>query len=588
MIAAILDPSGRVEEERAIAALARAGAAATRRRGAVVLGWTGTAAREDADGVVLLEGTADATTHAFTRLREGDASGLAPLRGSFAAIAWSDRRASLALARDHFGRRPLFVATRGDVAFVASEVAPLLAMLPRRPDPDPVAAALWLAFEPLGRRTLYDGVAPVLAGHTLVLGRNGGSSLPYWSPVARSGLDRLDRREAAETLWESLRSAVQRRLSGRERPGVLLSGGLDSSAVLAAAVASEGDERDPVGPPTFSVAFPDHPEVDETRYIDATAARFGSRNTRHDARVHSILSDGEEFLRHWGVPQDFPQRGFFHGALTLAAGAGVDVLLDGEGGDEEFGCDPYLIADLLVRGRLLAAARVAREVPGMGDRVSRRAVEVVVRSWIIGPLLPPAVRARTGRLAGRQFINDTLSPSSRAVVLESLSEGDWRRARGPRAQAHRIDLVVNRPRGNASMDYLRRKAAMAGIATESPLIDPDLLATVLGLPADLAFNRHRDKELLRAALEGRVPEPVRVRTDRTSFERLPIESLDRIDRQALPDLLDGTPELGAFVDVRAASADALSGPQSYRRGPAMWLMHLWRVATLAQWLRSQS
>ncbi|MBE2317988.1 hypothetical protein DVA67_018550 [Solirubrobacter sp. CPCC 204708] len=563
MIAAILDPGGRRAGPEA--ALRRAGATAVARFGAMWLGWTGGPPLE-VDGVtVLVDGPAGERA---ASLLAGAARGRPPAPEVPTGLAWAAAEDRGAAVRDLTGARPLFVRREGEVTYLASEVRELLALLPGAPGTDDEAAALWLAMEPLGQRTLYAGVAPVPAGHWRAF--DAASARRYWQPAPESLS--LGREAAAERVWTALREAVGPCVRAAERPAVRLSGGLDSSAVLAAAIA-EG-----VVPAAVSTVFPQYPEADEAELIAAVAGQLGAPSRTFAAGPRDLLADGAAFLARWGVPQEYPGRGLFHPMLEAAAAA-HDVVLDGEGGDELFGCEPFLLADLVRHGRLAAARRVAHRLPGAPERLPARAYRVIARRWVAGPLAPARLRppARVG--ADLDWFADAMTPRARAAVRARRAQLDWRSRPGPRWLARRIALIVTLPAEAGSADYLRRVTAMAGVSGASPLTDRRLVETVLSLPPEHAFDRRRDKELLRTALAGHVPDVVRLRAEKSHFGDA---VLDNLDRAALLERL--TPDLAPYLDVARVRRQVQAGPDAHPRGRAGWMFESWRAAMLATFL----
>ena len=299
MIAAVLDRGGRRSGvERA---LRRAGATGTLFSEGLWLGWTGSAP-ELVDGVLVLsDGAPDASSLVAA------ARGVRPCVATPTGLAWAPGERRGAAVRDVAGRRPLFMCHQGSVTYFASELFELLALLPVAPGVDHEAAALWLTMEPLGGRTLFAGVAPLPPGHWLPLE---GRASRYWLPTATRAA--LDRGASAVRLWSALGEAVAASLVGAETPAVRLSGGLDSSAVLAAAADGRAIAA-------VSTVFPGHLEADESALIGATAAHLGVPSRVFTPGSGSVLRDGEEFLARWGVPQEFPGRGLFHGMLASAA-----------------------------------------------------------------------------------------------------------------------------------------------------------------------------------------------------------------------------------------------------------------------------
>ncbi len=275
--------------------------------------------------------------------------------GMFALAWWSAAERRVLLARDRLGLKPLYVAHGRDGAVVfASEVRAILAtdLVSRAVDPDGLAAILWNGFS-VAPRTLVAAVRSLRPGHATWVdpGRGEGASIgrerAYWSLPDGSGApaEPVDVRDAFD-------AAVARRLCADVPLGAFLSGGLDSSAIVASMARAGADVR------TFAIAF-DDPAFDESGWAAAVAAHVGA--THHEVRVT------EDAFRRW-LPDavaayDQPS---FDGLNTYfvsraAREAGLTVALSGLGADELFGGYPHFGAvPAIVRASRLAGALPSR------------------------------------------------------------------------------------------------------------------------------------------------------------------------------------------------------------------------------------
>src|SRR5919204_4548619 len=281
------------------------------------------------------------------------------LRGMFAVALWDASRERLVLARDRLGKKPL-VWTRlqdGTLAF-ASEVKALLQLpgVARDVDLEAIDAYLALQYVP-GEQTGFRGIRRLLPGHVLVAERGSERIEPYWQPVGRSE-DASDA-EWLERVRETVREAVAIRLKADVPLGALLSGGIDSSIVVALmAQASSQPVR------TFTVGF-DDARYDEREYAREVAARYG---TVHEELA--IETDVADTLPRLAAAFDEPlgdEAAFPTFLICEQARRHVTVALTGDGGDESFaGYERY--AAFALAGRVPAAparlgARALRTLP---------------------------------------------------------------------------------------------------------------------------------------------------------------------------------------------------------------------------------
>ena len=500
------------------------------------------------------------------------------LGGEFALLVWNSERGAGVLARDRLGHRPLFLAeSRGTLLF-GSEVRNLLAMLPRRPAPDATAMRNWLArTRVLDDRTLYEGITRLPAMHLLTLERGGWQRRRYWQP-SYSRPSAITREEAGEKVRAGIESAVARALEGATRPAVMLSGGLDSAAV--ASVASPEREL-----AAYSAVFPEDPEVDESAGIARVRGWLGLGGVEERFAGASALAATAEFIREWELPSLSPNLFVWSPLLRHAAADGIDVVLDGEGGDELFGCARYLIADRLRRRGPLPALRLARRLPGMGDEPRPRWLLRAITAYGIRPALPAPVHRRMRALRRRGVAGpDWLREDEERRHREADDPWMWKALSGPRWWADLAHTLTSGSDAMGSADQLRREARLTGVELRHPLRDPELVELALGLPPELAFDPHLDRPLVRRALARDLP-PETLRDDRKpAFNSLLDAALGGPDSAAVESLLsDPHPELARMV--RDDALKVLNRPPADGRARRRWATEVWRLASLEMWLR---
>jgi asparagine synthase (glutamine-hydrolysing) len=281
------------------------------------------------------------------------------LDGMFAFAIWDSRRRLLLLARDRFGEKPLFYATRsGELAF-ASELTALALGADLGADLDPVAVDEYFVYGYVpGGRSILAGARQLLPGH-LMLWRSGEplEIRPYWRPPAPvSSVESID--DLVGELRRLLEASVRSRLIADVPLGVFLSGGVDSTLIAALAA------RESSGPiKTFTVGY-DVGDVSETDAARITAREIGSEH--HELilpleevaeRVPSVLGSLDQPLADQALPA-------FH-AIAEFARHDVTVAVGGEGADELFGGYPRY--RWLARGSAIGA-RLPRTVAALASR----------------------------------------------------------------------------------------------------------------------------------------------------------------------------------------------------------------------------
>jgi asparagine synthase (glutamine-hydrolysing) len=296
---------------------------------------------------------------------EGPAA-LDRLEGMFAFCVLDPAGRRLHLARDRLGKKPLYWARDRERLLFGSELKALLAGMPRRPQLDRQALHHYLTLRYVpSPGTVWQGVQKLDPGHRLEFALDTGevSLCRWWSPTFRSEPESVDRDYPLE-FERLLLDAVEKRLVAADVPvGVLLSGGLDSSAVSAAAV-----ELGHKAFHTFSVGYRDGGPCDELAWARRAADHVGSRH--HEVAIGpAAFRDGLDELV-WASDEPLADLASIPLlAVSRLAREHVKVVLSGEGADEVLaGYDMERLAAMLHRLRLLAA--VPARVLGLGACVA--------------------------------------------------------------------------------------------------------------------------------------------------------------------------------------------------------------------------
>ncbi len=314
------------------------------------------------------------------------------LNGMFAFVIYDGRTDRVFAARDRFGEKPLYVHETGDLVTFASELKALVAANIFDKRIDPVALYGYFATTyVIGPRTIFKDVSRLQPGNALSVANGTLTTWPYWKPPRPSaGID--DEAEAIERTRDLLRDAVRLRLVSDVPLGFFLSGGVDSSAIVA--IASEISET---RLDTFGLGFEErmYDERPHQRYV---AERFGTRH--HELVLRPRGVDVIERMA-WHLDEPFADSAALPvWFLAEDARRSVTVALSGDGGDELFaGYDTYrghILSDRLKRvpGVIRAAAAAslrrlsARDAGGQAryDRLARNIQDVALpaRARLLG------------------------------------------------------------------------------------------------------------------------------------------------------------------------------------------------------------
>jgi asparagine synthase (glutamine-hydrolysing) len=506
---------------------------------------------------------------------------LSRLRGMFALAIWDRDARTLFVARDRVGKKPLFYY-HGPGEFVFGSEPKAILQDPDVPvAPDHTALHHYLTYGYVPSPwSAFRGIRKLPPAHYLLL-RDGQVTLHrYWTlryTPKRSGSES----QLTEELLERLTEAVRLRLISDVPVGALLSGGLDSSAVVALI------RRVTTGPVrTFSIGF-DRPDYDETRYARIVAQHLGTEH--HEVVVKpDAVSQVPRLVWHYNEP--FADSSALPSlALSEMARGFVTVALSGDGGDEGFlGYDRYLGTAMLERLdrvpaplRRIAVAASRRLPNGSAKSLSyrmRRFAEVIpleprdrYAAWMTCFANDQKAELYTPELA-REF-----EATNSLALLDAAYDASDAPTFVERA-AH-TDVQLYLP------DDLLVKMDIASMANSlevrSPLLDHEVLEFAASLPLSLKLRGRTQKYLLRRAMQGLLPDVV-LRRPKMGFG-VPIDHWFRHElRDMAYDLL---------LDARARQRGYFR-PEVVRRyldehaeGRAHHHPRLWSLLMLEQWHR---
>jgi hypothetical protein len=178
-------------------------------------------------------------------------------------------------------------------------------------------------------------------------------------------------------------------------------------------------------------------------------------------------------------------------------------------------------------------------------------------------------------------------PGSARLLRAGDHDLDYKRVPGPRWRAGLRHHAIDGPAPALARDHVRRRAAAAGLEASHPLLDPDVVELMLRLPPELSWDRENTRPVLRAAVDGLVPDHVRLRHGKSHFDQLFHGSLSGPDLPFLRSLLGTrTPEVAAYLDpgrLRTELLERVPGPGGHLES---WAIQVWRIATAECWLRS--
>ena len=524
----------------------------------------------------------EAIVHAY---EEFGAECVEHLWGMFALAIWDRARRRLLLARDRLGEKPLVYhhAPNGGLAF-ASELQALLSHpeVPREVDPGAIDDYLTYLYVP-APRTAYRGVAKLAPGHRLVWEAGRVDVQPYWQPrfAAKRHISEADALEQFGTLF---RDSVRRRLISDVPLGAFLSGGMDSSSVVAE-MAALSDR--PVK--TFSIGFGER-DFDELRYARQVAQRFGTEHHELVVEPHA-LDVVPRLVEHYGEPYADASAvpTYYVAQLTRQH---VTVALDGDGGDELLaGYERHWAARMAARydrvPRLVRHGLIRPLVPLVPEPRRRRAFIRRAKRFMTADHLP--VDERYLRWVGAFDANEkrALYADAFGATVASNDAGRWLRA--VLASEAGLDAVDAVQRADTLMylpDDLLAKVDIASMANSlearPPFLDHRLVEFCASLPSSYKLRGRTSKWLLRETMRHRLPPDILGRP-KMGFG-VPVGTWLRGELR--PMLFDTLLSANARSRdyFRPAAVSALV--DEHLSGRADRSAHLWALLMLELWLRS--
>ncbi len=441
---------------------------------------------------------------------------LSRVDGMFACAIWDSRRRTIMLARDRMGKKPLYWASPGRSLVFGSELRAVLAHpdIARRIDLESLYRFLTLDYVPTPY-SIIEGVHKVQPGGWVLFGPDGISEGRFHDLRISGDLADIDPDTAGRMIWDSLVRATGRRLESEVPLGLFLSGGLDSSAVLAAMAEHISPDRIS----TFTIGFSD-PSFDESGPARAIAGHFG---TRH----HEKILSGTEALELIGETPEIADEPLADysilptALLARFARQHITVALSGDGGDELFyGYDTFRadrwarIACAMLPGRaaggilpaLASLMPVSDRNMGLDYKVARMVRGLKYGryerhlAWT-GAFDPAAVNGDAGILAPdvsravSRFVADPY-PDAARVLAGTDGMDPMKRLSILYTRLYLLDGVL------VKMD---RASMNTALEVRCPFLDTSFFELALTLPAALNLRNGTTKHLMRRVLRDRLP-----------------------------------------------------------------------------------
>jgi asparagine synthase (glutamine-hydrolysing) len=436
------------------------------------------------------------------------------LRGQAAFALWDSKRKKLFLARDRMGKKPLYYTIQNGTFYFASELSALLAALPHKPAINLEAIDLYLSLQYIPDPfTAYQGIYKLPPAHRLVWQNGEAKTERYWD-FAYQPKHTASEEELVEELRALLKESVKMRLISEVPLGAHLSGGIDSS-IIVALMAELSDA--PVK--TFSVGFEEE-KFSELEYARAVAQRYSTDHHEFILKYGDIPSTLEKITYHFGEPfADASAIPLYH--ISKMTREHVTVVINGDGGDEDFaGYQRYWLdgyaniytraPHFLTRGLIPSIARL---LPDSSDRpVGQSFVNGLKRLHQL-----PEIDARASILRWGSYF----SPRQRAQLWKP--EFTFKAENAQSLLAEKFDSIrgsfLDRTLYTDLHTYLPgdllvktdRMGMAASIEPRSPFLDHKMVEWSARVPDQLKVRGRSGKYLLKKAFAKELPESIKGR-----------------------------------------------------------------------------
>ena len=436
---------------------------------------------------------------------------LQQLRGMFAFAIWDARRQRLFVVRDRVGIKPLYYCQTSEALYFASELKAILTdpAVSRELDWPAIRQFLSFYFLP-GERTLFQSIRRLLPGHSLTLEGGKVTIRQYWDLHFSEDRWKMPFAEAAEELHSLLQSTVRDHMIADVPVGVLLSGGVDSSAILNFAVGAT-DKRIR----TFTVGFDGSQVVDERPFARLSAEKFGTEHHEISITAGDFWKFLPEYVWHMEEPVCEPPAVALYYVSKLARDY-VKVLLSGEGGDEAFAGYPNY-PNMLQLDRIRSAlGPLARTAGAAASMLGGCLGEVRLQRYggALGRPLSSCYFSRTSA-PGTYFNRQARSVFTREFLDRTASvspEGMMTGLLGAVPQESLLNQMLYLDTKTWLPDDLLVKADKITMANSLelrvPLLDHKVLEFAASLPGEFKVRGRETKRILKAAFAKALPAEV--------------------------------------------------------------------------------
>lgn len=544
---------------------------------------------------------APATTDAALILKAYDVWGERcpeKLIGAFAFAIWDKVKQRLFCARDHFGLKPFYYASLpGKLFAFASELKAILKIpeVPQYLNEKAVADHLLAPVDVDATITFYKDIFRLAPGHCISVSQERVVQTKYWTLDPGKEIKYNNDADYAEELRALFKEAVACRTRSAFPVGSMLSGGLDSSAIVSMAAEIQQDKAKPIH--TYSAVFDKMQQSDERPYINMVLDKYGGQLTSNmiSADELSPLRNYDTMLWHQDSAIQAGNLYFFWSLYNKAKQDGVRVILDGFDGDTTLSHGVGYLHEL---ARARRWKTLFGEVRGHGVKWGQPWKKIAwewFRAYEVAPAakrIPFVHSARSiARKVSRKAPGGT-APDTAALTWEQVLNNEFSKTirddvlpqRGmPHSEREEHFYLLGRPVMQRIIEVWESSAAASGLELRLPFCDRRLLEYCLALPPTQKRRDGWSRVVMRHAMEDILPSGIQWRADKgnlgPSFDHgLLIKAKDDLNRMIHADVGG----VGRFVDLDMLSQ---THPQFEQESMDNNTLYHWRALSLALWLQ---
>jgi asparagine synthase (glutamine-hydrolysing) len=434
---------------------------------------------------------------------------LSKINGFFALAIYDKQQQSIFLARDRYGVKPLYYYANQDVFCFASEMKGLIAMnIPRTLDTDALAGYLLMNYTP-AHATMLKDIHKVQPGTYLYIKKNKIVQQSYYSiPFRKNSEIKPDTYESAtNNVKKFVRHAVHRRLVSDVPLGAFLSGGIDSSIVVALASEEVQSLK------TFSIGFKDAAYYDETRYAELVAAKYKTEHTSFSLSNEDLLESLNEVLAYMDDPFA-DSSAIALNALCKRTRHKITVALSGDGADELFGGYRKHMAEVRIynagskESLLKLTNPLIHLLPQSRNNVLSDKIRQMVR-FSDGMKLSAKERywrwcsiqteSGVGKLIRQDFSTNCFTERKNNILSNITNSRD-------------LNEILLTDMQHVLVNDMLVKVDMSSMANSlevrNPFLDKDLVNYVFSLPASMKTQKNSGKIILKGAFKEMLPDEI--------------------------------------------------------------------------------